>query len=150
MSRSKKVKCQFWGPDPQPLLPGHIWFGALRSHWREAPYSENGARIRRVVPEIRRPKFLHFWPPSGKTGSGRGQMTSPTDSARRGLRPTKVSYAYGARRRRQATLNFFRICPIGKSTNDGVDKINSSTLSVFGVARTPPESTSGSRKAFPT
>ena len=88
ISGSKKVKFGFWGRDPQPIPPGHMRFGALCSGRKGATYGENSARIRQAVSEIWRPKFLAFWPPSGETGSGRGQMTSSTGSAPRGLRPT--------------------------------------------------------------
>jgi len=82
------VKFRFWGPVPQTVAPSHIWFGALRSGREGAPYGENSALIRQAVPEIWRPKLLHFRPPSGETGSGRGQVTSSAVSTRRGLRPT--------------------------------------------------------------
>jgi len=72
-----------WPPnrDPQPHMAG----AACRDR-RGVHNVENIASISHTVPEICGFKLFPLAPPTGQTGSGRGQVTSSVDSTRRGLR----------------------------------------------------------------
>jgi len=72
-----------WPPnrDPQP----HMAMAPCRDR-REVPYGENSASISHTVPEIWGFKRFPLAPPTGQTGSGRGQVTSSVDSTRGDLR----------------------------------------------------------------
>jgi len=72
-----------WPPnrDPQPHMAG-----ASCGDYRGVPYGENSWSLSHAVPEIWGFKLFPLAPPTGQTGSGRGQMTSSIDSTRGALR----------------------------------------------------------------
>ena len=73
-------------PNSYPLATyGLVRFVAVEKGHRTAETARESVKLFRRYGD---PNFYRFWPPSGETGNGRGQMTSSMGRARRGLRLT--------------------------------------------------------------